>query len=176
MEQKIVRVACIGSRKVTAEESELCFEIGKFIVNQGWFISTGNADGADSLYAKGGNSVNPSSVLIYLPWASYNQDFIVKGNRVTHKILPKWTYIAEQNHNAWPYLTDGVRKLMSRNAGIILRANVVIALLNHKKTGYGGTGHGWRISESLGIPHLDISGKSIKDLPEIRKWLLTNIL
>lgn len=165
---KIIRIACIGSRNITDAQKEICFEIGRYIVRNGWCISSGNADGADCYYAKGGNSVNPKNVIIYLPWATYNKEYLVEGNRVLSQPKEEWYDLTAPFHGGWSYLKRGVKSLMARNYGIIYRADKLLAFLNHNKPGFGGTGQAWRIAEGLNIPRLDLNNKTIG---EIINWL-----
>lgn len=164
------RIACIGSRDIPPKTEGLMEQIGEYIASRGWYIASGNALGSDAAYARGANRVDPSKVILYLPWRTYNEELIVRGNRYTFDIRPEWEDTAKEFHPAWNKLTQGVRKLMARNAGIISRADKVIAYLNHSKSSGGGTGHGWRISGSKGIPRLDLATKEY-NLDEIIEWL-----
>lgn len=165
-----IRIACIGSRDISEETKELMQEIGKFIVSQGWYISSGNCAGSDYAYACGGNLINPAKVILYLPWTKYNNEYLVKRNFILREPKPEWSEIAARHHPAYQYLSQGVKKLMDRNVGIVLRANKLIAYLNHNKKGGGGTGQGFRLAESLNIPRMDISQN--QSLAEIKEFLL----
>lgn len=164
MGTKIFRIACIGSREITLEQSELFAQIGEYIVSQGWYLSSGNADGSDSAFAKGANKIKPENVILYLPWQSYNIQHINPKNRILGSPFPEWEDLTKPFHGAWDKLSQGGRKLMARNYGIIHRADKVIALLNHSKPGFGGTGQAWRIAESLKIPKLDLNDQTLKQV------------
>lgn len=153
---RILRVACIGSREISEETSKLMEEIGKFIVEKGWYIASGNALGSDAAYVRGGNKVNPKNVILYLPWKKYNEELIVSGNRVTWESRPEWQKVAKQHHSGWDKLSQGGKSLMTRNAGILSRADKCIAFLNPNKTWGGGTAHGWNISKTMAIPRFPL--------------------
>lgn len=164
MEAKKIRIACIGSREISKDQTVLFQEIGSWIVSKGWYISSGNADGSDYNFACGGNKINPSNVILYLPWASYNSNYIRPGNRVLTEPKEEWFELTKAFHPGWNNLSQGVKRLMARNYGILHRADKVITLLNHNKSGGGGTGQGWRIAEHLKIPRLDLNNKNLLDV------------
>lgn len=166
-----MRVACIGSREISKETAIIMTAAGALIAKRGDFVASGNALGSDAAYAHGANTINPRQVILYLPWSSYNEEQIVEGNRVTTKILPAWEVIARAYHPVFNDLPQGAQKMMIRNAGIVMRADKVIAYLNHGKKGGGGTGHGWRIAEALGLPRLDLAVPENQDLQKIKTFL-----
>lgn len=142
-------IACIGSRVLFPDEKELCFNIGKSLVQKGYCIKSGNAIGADQSYASGANSVNPQSVYIYLPYPKYNRDKIVPGNYFMENPNPEWFNVAAFYHSNWGSLSQGIRKLHARNVGIVDGVEFVIAFPNQQ--GGGGTGMGMRIAAANGI-------------------------
>lgn len=158
-----IQIACIGSRDIPPSKVKILESLGEEIVSRGWYIRTGNAKGADQAYARGGNKKDPSYVKLFLPWASYEIAAIHTLNKVypnscwDDKHLRVLTSIAREHHPAWKNLSYGVKSLMIRNAAIIQSSTLVVAYLNHNKKGGGGTGHGWRIAETLNIPRLDAS-------------------
>lgn len=159
-----MRIACIGSRDITPLQEELFEAIGEWIVSEGHYISSGAADGSDASFMIGGNKVAPERVIAYLPWPKYNNQYIHPGNRVLYQPYPQWEELSKPFHGAWDKLSQGARKLMARNWGIVHRADKVIALLNHRKPGGGGTGQGWRIAGHLNIPRLDLNDKSFDEV------------
>ena len=152
-----MRIAVIGSRDIPDNVRELMVTVGTNLVGDGHWLTSGNADGSDAAWAEGGNSVDPTKVIIYLPWATYNSDYLVEGNRVLKAPKPEWFDKAAQFHPNWHNLKQGARRLMARNYGIVHKADAVLAYLNHNKQGGGGTGHGWRIAEHLKIPRFDVA-------------------
>ena len=149
-------IACIGSRDISPTVYSMAKQLGAYIVNQGYCIKTGNAQGFDQAVAEGGNSQDPSKVFLYLPWSSYERQAIHPENKIFYADNADWS-LASEHHPNWGKLSHGTIKLMLRNVGIVKDSNLVVAFLNHKKKGFGGTGHGWRVAESLSIPRIDFS-------------------
>jgi len=164
----MVRIACIGSRDISAWSGAIMEKIGEVIVLAGGYVTTGNAIGSDAAFARGGNRVNPSHVILYLPWKTYNEELIVEKNLVTWQDNPEWEFMARAHHPVYDQLSKGAKQMMNRNAGILSRANACIAFLNHSKQGFGGTGHGWRISGTMGIPRFDLSTLNPSDRESCR--------
>lgn len=158
-----MKIACIGSRKITPALVPILEDLGEFIVKQGWLLGSGNATGSDQAYARGGNRIDPRSVMLYLPWWNYEKQAIKPGNQLVLN-HSKYYDLAKAHHPKWKTLTRGVQYLMLRNAGIVSESVAVLAVLDHAKVGGGGTGHGWRIAKTLGIPRFDLS----KPQPEIK--------
>lgn len=151
-----MKVACIGSRDISHKLRSNLIEIGEYIASCGWTVVSGNAIGSDAAYAEGANKIDESKVELYLPWQTYNTSFIKPGN-ILKLFDSAWKEVAIKHHPIYASLSQGAQKMMDRNAGIIINSDVVLAVLNHSKTGGGGTGHGWRIAESLSKPRLDVS-------------------
>lgn len=167
-----MKIACIGSRDISPETKENLVKIGKFIAFKGWTVVTGNALGSDAAFAEGANQVDPTKVWLHLPWWSYNKELIHPKN-VIRPSDPSWSELARKHHPVYDSLTQGAKKMMDRNAGIILDSSVVIAVLNHKKSGFGGTGHGWRVAGELNLPRLDLS--KINNIEEVFEFLENEI-
>ena|SRR4030043_311069 len=147
---KCTAIACIGSRALLPEEKELCFNIGKTLIQSGYCLKSGNAMGADQSYASGANSVDPRLVYLYLPWPSYNKENIVSGNYFLDTPKSEWFAIAANYHSYWSKLSQGARRLHARNVGIVEGVKFVIA---YPGKGYGGgTAMGMRIAAANGIP------------------------
>lgn len=151
------KVACIGSRETPDNTLVLMEKIGAYLAQNNYIISTGNALGADQAFARGGNSVDPRKVRLYLPWPAYEADKIVKGNDVITYQEEDWFTESAKYHPAWKTLKDSVKKLHSRNIGIVKGSCLVICYLNHRKPGGGGTGQGVRYAQALGIPVIDLA-------------------
>ena len=144
------RIACIGTREIVSDERRMLEEIGAWLVSMGYIISTGNALGSDQAFARGGNSVNPAAVELWLPWESYERAARVPGN-VVHKSPQLWMHeLSQLEHPAWDRLSQGARRLHARNAGIVKGCTLVVALPGLSRP--GGTGQGMRLAKRLGIP------------------------
>jgi hypothetical protein len=166
-----MRIACIGSRNIGADEKDICFKLGSFIAKCRGEIHTGNAEGADQAFASGGNEVDPGLVNLHLPWPGFNEEAIVEGN-VIH--LPPYPWccvdLAMKAHPRWQYLKQGAKKLHIRNASIILprghTTHLVLALPSQKPGG-GGTGQGMRIALNTGIDVVNLNGATQVELAQL---------
>ena len=157
-------VACIGTRKASPADQRLCHEVGKWLVESGFVVRSGNAIGSDYAFQSGGNVVDPSKVYVVLPWKSYNAENLVPGNKITTTIPDWWAEEAAAIHPAWDMCSKGVKALHSRNTGIILgnrneslpEAEFVLYIRypNHSS----GTDQGIRLADKYGIPYKNISG------------------
>jgi len=140
-------IACIGSRKITPTQQKICIAVGYFLAKLGHHISSGNAEGADAHFAIGANAVNPELVNLYLTGKNHNPQFIQHGNHLYYENeFPEWEELS-RIHPKYDSLKPYVKKLMNRNAGIILSCDLVIAMPNEKVT--GGTAHSMKIAQSL---------------------------
>jgi len=164
------RIACIGTREVPRELQGVLKDIGRYLAQHGYIISTGNAYGADSLFAQGGNKINPAAVELHLPWRNYNSEQVMPGNKIFQDgDIPEYQELAAQLHSNWLNLKRGVQALHARNVGIIKGTASVIALPNWQKTGGGGTGMGLRIAKHYSIPIFDLTK------PEVLNRIVTKI-
>lgn len=154
-----MKIACIGKRNLSDGDGPVLEKIGSHLVTVGCTLASGNAEGADQAYARGGNAVDPTKIEIYLPWYSYNRTAILEGNEIfmPSKASLQTRLLAERCHPQWATFSPGVKDLMFRNAMIIVGSALTVALPSKVKPGGGGTGHGIRISEVLMTPRLDLS-------------------
>lgn len=170
-------LACIGSRSLSPEQIDVCEKLGTWIVQSGHHLQSGNAVGADQSFARGGNSVDPSSVHLHLPWSQYEKRAVVEGNQVRSvddldsSTLRFHTEYAAKSHPVWDRLSDPVRKLMIRNVMILKHCDchsvdLVLAWPSSKKGG-GGTGHSMRVGKALGIEVIDLSRLTRPDLSDL---------
>lgn len=169
-----MKVACIGSRDLTEDQLDLCVEIGRLVVANGFELHSGNADGADQAYARGGNSVNPEMVHLHLPWLSFKKNAIVLGNHVyiyPFDSMRFYVDIAADCHPKWQYLKDYAKKLHARNASILVpgQQNVDFCVAwPSSRPGGGGTGQGMRIAERRGIKLIDLTRTPAE---QVIRWL-----
>jgi predicted Rossmann-fold nucleotide-binding protein len=153
-----MRVACIGSRRLSAAELEICQEIGQRLVRRGHAVVTGGAIGADQAFARGGASIDPKQVHVWLPWFAYELGKRPADTIVHLEELEGDAALAQRNHPAWTWLRPAVRKLMVRNARIIMDSEYVVAWPGRDNIGpTGGTVHGMRCAHELGKKVLDLS-------------------
>lgn len=153
-----MRIACIGKRDLEPREIIDLQLIGKALAERGNVIVSGNARGSDQCYALGANQIDQTLVELHLPWASYERQSVFPHNTVfVDGDDEVYQRIASQHHPAWANLSRGPRALHTRNVGIVMKADHVIALPNPKKPGGGGTGMGMRLAAHFGIRITDIS-------------------
>jgi hypothetical protein len=143
------KIACVGSRDISEQVARLLQGIGKEIVARGWELHSGNANGSDYAFATGGSG-KPELVHLHLPWASYNAEQVVAGNVLHHHVNEQLVKIAKAAHPAWNYLGQGSKKLLTRNASIVLSSDVVVAF--QVSPGKGGTAHSIRVASDLSRP------------------------
>lgn len=173
----MARIACIGSRELAGEWLNVCEKLGAWIVRCGHELHSGNAQGADQAFARGGNKVDPTKVHLHLPWLSYERDAIVLGNHVDvlaslhWQIQSRYMDFAAQHHPAWERVSKGGRMLHARNGRIIypeILLNFPVKLVlawPSRKIGGGGTGQGMRMAEDAGIPLVNLNELRIDTEP-----------
>lgn len=173
----MVRIACIGSRELAGEWLNVCEKLGAWIVRVGHELHSGNAQGADQAFARGGNKVDPTKVHLHLPWLSYERDAIVLGNHVDvlasmdDKEQQTYKNYAKAHHPAWFRLSNGGMLLHARNGRILFPngypgkpVDLVLAWPS-RKLGGGGTGHGMRVAQAEGIPLVNLNELRIDTEP-----------
>lgn len=162
---------------------ELIAAISGKIKEQGKFVLTGGAEGADNFAMLGAKE----NTKLYLPFSSaINGPKIKEGFTPTLPVTPntafdfanqpiiynpsihkEWTDSISKFHPAPENLKEPAKKLMARNFGIINDSDIVIALPNKLKSGGGGTGQGIRIANGIGKSVIDLNNPS--DLEQIIK-------
>ena len=164
-----MKYALIGSREAGPATLALAESIGRFLALNGQECHSGNALGMDQKYFVGVNSIAPQLGHLHLPWSTYEAQAIHPDNVIHHEpITDEMWELAKNHHPAWQYLKQGARKMMGRNASIILNSDRTIAAPNPNKSGGGGTGHGIRISHAIGHDVLLIGEDS--KFTEFMKW------
>lgn len=168
-------MACIGTRNVNSPVvAKRLYDIGRKIVSDGKILVTGNAPGADQIFAEGGNDVDPRRVVLMLPWAHFEFGAIEPENQI---FVPSPAEIERagclydeiRGNTLFSRLTTGTQKLMARNVKIIAMADEVIAMPRRGSEGLpeGGTWFGMQLAHYNGIPLRDLSLEQID--PET-KW------
>lgn len=138
-------IACVGSRKATKRALEWMVEMGAEIARGDYRIVTGNAPGSDQAWAAGGNSVDPKSVMLVLPWKGFERKTIREGNDVltfTRDVLgldyDDAIERAERLHPRWEACSNGARLLHGRNVIIARKASLMV--------GYPGSTGGTKLA------------------------------
>lgn len=105
--------AGIGSRETPSEILFLIGQIAHSLAKKGWVLRSGGAPGADTYFESGCDSANGEKE-IYLPWKGFEKN-------PSKYIVQDWTMeIAAKYHPAWAGLSQGMKKLHSRNVHQIL--------------------------------------------------------
>jgi hypothetical protein len=169
-----MRVACIGSRDLDPFCLGTCEKLGAWVVECGHELHTGNAPGADQAFARGANRVNPALVHLHLPWYNFERHAIHDKNIVhnldelTEDRSKYFELVAQKHHPAWNRLSQGAKKLMSRNSSIMLPPPdfmaVDLCLAFPAPNRLGGTGQGMRIAETEGVRLIDLRNFNHDDL------------
>jgi hypothetical protein len=169
-------VACIGRRDLTLAQRTYLESVGMHYAEQGYIITSGNAPGADQAFALGASTVNPDLVELYLPWRNFNAKDAIPGQKfwTADQALPEHIEVAKGAHSRWEYLKDSVRKLMIRNAMIVMRfgcpVQQVVAFPNNQKLGWGGTGHGVRCAGMVDVPVFLLNEQRYWSVTEGMEW------
>lgn len=152
--------AGIGSRETPPEILEQMKDIAVLCHDNGYTLNSGGADGADSAFEQGADSVG-GKCNIFLPWPKFNDH-----HSTFVRPKPQAFEIAAKVHPAWEYMKrDSVRNLIARNMHQILGWSlmnpvdfVVCWTFNGQETAKqytirsGGTGSAISLADSLGIP------------------------
>jgi hypothetical protein len=159
------KIACIGRRAETLEPemAALCRQIGRWVAANGMYVGSGNADGCDSEYAAGANEIAANRVILYLPWKTFNREFIHQSNILRVPPLPKEEQYLEMvrvRHPKGAYLKDSIVRLHSRNCAILDNASACIAYPSYKT---GGTKFGMDLARTSGTPLIDLSHLDVQD-------------
>lgn len=156
------RIACIGSRRLSAEQAERCRQVGARLAGLGALVVSGGAEGADLAFVEGALEAGGKALCV-LPWSSYNAALIPDGcerlvfNPAVHQ---DWLEMAREQHPAWGRLSQGARRLHARNSGILVgeapsqRVSAVIAQRAADRR--GGTEQGLRLARALGVRLIDL--------------------
>ena len=158
--------AGIGSRSTPADVLAQMRLMGSRLARLGMHLRSGGADGADSAFEDGALDIGVASS-IFLPWPRFNG----RASGIVPD-LAKGGEIARLHHPAWERLTEGARRLHSRNSYQVLGeflndpARFVLcwtadgcegAASRSKKT--GGTGMAIAIADLHGIPVINMANE-----------------
>lgn len=154
----------VGSRNVPDDIAKLQHKIGANVVERGYIIRSGNADGSDINFQRGGYEVDRGKVHVYLPWASFNSRFNVDGP-MYYTLSEYEAEYAQQmliRSKVMPYIRkvkDSSKKFHSRNfyqaTGYNMQqSDVCISYAPTDKDGIetGGTRTAAQVSRYYGIP------------------------
>ena len=165
------RIACIGSRETPRAVLLWMESAGAEIVRAGHTIVSGNAPGADQAWARGGNSVDPTKIELWLPWGGFEVDAIHVQNTVRCVIAPNEDTVGAfrvcaQLHPRWSTLRPTAQQLLARNVLLIRDCTRVLGYLEafrrYHRQG-GGTSFAFKIARHFDITPLNVANPAIRD-------------
>ena len=159
----------IGSRETPSDILSVMKDLAKKLGVMGWTLRSGCAQGADSAFETGAKGF-PTE--LYLPWNGFEGRSSVEVTLTQPN--PDTFPIAEQFHPSWSYLSQGARKLHSRNVHQVLGKDIQNPVLSDmvicwtkNGSGKGGTGQALRMAEHYNIPIYDMGNVIV--LTELKK-------
>jgi len=160
--------AGIGARETPFEVLHRMRRIAVILAACSFTLATGAAEGADQAFAEGANEVRGGRIKLYLPWHSYEREWVngLKKAAVTVYPVPSKAGMdsVKTFHPNPAALSQGVWKLHARNFDIIINASFVLCWTKGGIT-TGGTGQGIRIAEHFNIPVYNLYNKvSVEEL------------
>ena len=162
----------IGSRETPTDILTLMQDIAKRLCSEGAILRSGGADGADTAFEAGCNSVS-GKCEIYLPWLGFN-------NRRGARYIPNPTTEARAmacqllGMDHWNRLSEGGRKLHARNMHQVLGLNlktpsdVVVCYTSNGET-KGGTGTALKLAMKHNIPVRNLGNSQV--YLNVVKWI-----
>jgi hypothetical protein len=173
-DKKIKYYAGIGSRETPPGIEPIIEEVVKILDKFGYILRSGGADGSDSMFEK----YSTGDKEIYLPWKGFNKNNSeLYLDNMDPLIVERAQEIAREHHPSWKYLSDGGRKLMTRNTFQVLGKDLetpssFIVCWTPGGKMLGGTAQALRIAKKMGIPIFNLYDKN--SLHKI-KLLVNNI-
>ena len=157
-----LRYAGIGARATPAGVLSDMTVMAGWLARNGWHLSSGGADGADTAFSKGAPAGQRT---IWLPWRGYNGHRGTDCRVLSAAALAACMEIAAPLHPAWERCSPAVRKLHARNVAILLGQTLdrpvdAVVCWSERGEPVGGTGMGIRIAEARGIPVLNLGAMS----------------
>jgi len=151
----------IGSRETPKYILLQMREIAKVQAKFGYSLRSGAAPGADSWFEDGQKSIAGASAEIYLPWRGFenrpcNETYIHLGT-LPKSIVEKAEEMVEDVHPAWGRLSQGAKKLHTRNVFQVLGKDLespsqVVICWTEGGIEKGGTRTAIKIAEEREIP------------------------
>lgn len=152
--------AGIGSRETPDWVIDVMEKMGAWLAKKGDKLRSGGADGADSAFERGCDSVGGKKE-IFLPWKGFNRK--VENEQVFCKYnnIEEAVAIAKKYHPYWENLSQGGRALQARNSYQVLGKDLSTPsdfVVCYTKDGKekGGTAQAMRIAKDVGVPIFNI--------------------
>jgi ribA/ribD-fused uncharacterized protein len=166
--------AGIGARETPIDVAGEMTAMAEVLEMRGFTMRSGGADGkkgqkpgttsADTAFERGIASKDAKE--IFLPWKGFanSVDGIVMSPTVERKAME----IAREHHPKWDELSDGVRKMHTRNVPQVLGPKldspvrfVMCWTIDGGAT--GGTGQAVRVADARSIPVLNLQRKAVRE-------------
>lgn len=160
--------AGIGSRETPKDVLLRMQQIAKSTELGGgkWTLRSGFADGADKAFSTGAGMTCDKLMEVYIPWKGFNgapsdnKRFFALDD-LSVDVVGRARYIASVEHPCWERVSEGGRKLHTRNVFQILGKTLdtpvsMVICWTSGGAGGGGTGQAIRIAKSLDIPVFDL--------------------
>ena len=112
----------IGSRDVPEDIYKLLQALGRKLATQGYALRSGGAVGCDTAFYEGCKEAGGMST-IFVPWSGFNNLFgenIISLSDMPSSLIYRAEWEARQVHPAFDKLTQGAKKLHTRNIFQIL--------------------------------------------------------
>jgi hypothetical protein len=158
--------AGIGSRKTPPDVMDLMAALGAKLAMppHGWTLRSGGAEGADSAFERGCDS-RQGVKEVWLPWRGFGGRTgpgVQALDDVPFDVVTTASEIAASVHPVWSNLTQGVKKLHTRNVFQVLGANLntpvkLVLCWTPGARVIGGTATAIHIAESRGIPVVNMA-------------------
>jgi len=146
--------AGIGSRKLANGEAARLAALARHLTDQGWWLHSGNADGADVAFQSGASGRGTA----FLPWPGHNPANL-HGMEACTEITPEALATARRLHPKGRRLDGKALLFMARNVQIVeglrgaRRCDAVVCCADPLPDGVeGGSSLAWSLARELGIP------------------------
>lgn len=150
----------IGSRTTPPTICRIMTNLAKELASCDMILRSGNAGGADTAFYLGHSSVEGADYEIYLPWPNFgdikNEKFIPLDQISTTKV-DEAIEIVKNVHPAWDKLSQGAKKLHTRNVFQVLgqdlkTPSLILYCWTEDGKIQGGTATAIRIAKEYKIP------------------------
>jgi hypothetical protein len=117
----------VGSRQTPSEVLKVMQELAKYLAKRGLVLRSGAANGADTAFEEGCDSIDPHRKQIFVPWKGFNGRAGFETGvvlRIDPECQTKAAEIASHIHPAWERLSQGAKTLHTRNVYQVLGPDV----------------------------------------------------
>jgi len=148
--------AGIGSRETPGTILDLMASLGGLLAENGWYCRSGNATGADQAFARGVNQVDPTRMVVYLPWPGFERQALVEGNRVIENPSREAIELARREIHWYDRCKQGAQKMFARNMHQVLGSKLnyparFIVCWTPGGADVGGTAYAIRLARKHGV-------------------------